>query len=494
MDKIRFSLKYLLLIFILGIVAFYFFKVETVPYVRTDTGWFTQGAYTLAHEGHYGSQMFKGHYGAENTFHSHPPLHYVLVAALYKIPGVGLLQGRYLSLLFSLLSLFVFYQIMKLLLPDKDNIYFLIGLCLLLSTPLFFVASRGIRPEISILFYSLSAYYLLLKYHLAEAKKLYIFLAGIFCACALVSHVPGFFIFLYAFIFICKIDRKSILPLLFGFAIPSLIYLAWILAHWSDFYGQVFLFWKAHSPGGTQLGNIILKVSGFLMMKAKVTIYLLFFSIIFIYTVFRQKSIINKQYFWLLLLPLLCYFFQLLLLPHPNGLYFSILLPFIYINTVYIYSMSTHKKLLSVMLAMFFVINCYGGIKYFNKYKDYNYSNYINRLLVNIPKNSTIVGNVSLYPGIQINQSYTLYPYDNPQIGGVLNYEELRNKLYYVYNVQYIVVDQWTSEHMISGLAEFIEKDTVEFDHFISPDYGSEGNSGNNLIRVFKVNSAPSAP
>ncbi|MFH1428350.1 MAG: glycosyltransferase family 39 protein, partial [Candidatus Margulisiibacteriota bacterium] len=307
----KYSPRVILLLIVL-FVFFYFYKIGTVPYVRADEGWFTEGSYVLAEKGHYGSPMFTGYYGAENSFHFHPPLHYVLQAGVFKIFGFGILQGRLLSLFLTLLALLIFYQVVRLLLPDKNTIYKLLPVLLILSTPLSFVVSRTIRPENSVLFFGMLAYYLIIRNTLRQRNILLLIGAGIFSACAIIANVSGGFVLLFALVFLFFKDRRGLVPFITGFAIPTFIYLLWIMANWPEFYGQVIL------QRGNEVSHIINKINGvwlFIADKTKVTIHAVFLLIFMGYAIIKKRELFNKEYLLYYLLPLLTFCFQLFFLP-----------------------------------------------------------------------------------------------------------------------------------------------------------------------------------
>ncbi|MFC1478326.1 ArnT family glycosyltransferase [Candidatus Margulisiibacteriota bacterium] len=478
----KYSPKVILLLIVLFVI-FYFFKIGTVPYVRADEGWFTEGSYVLAEKGYYGSPMFTGYYGAENSFHFHPPLHYVLQAGVFKLFGFGILQGRLLSLFLTLSALFIFYQVILLLLSDKEKIFKLLPILLVLSTPLSFVIARTIRPENSVLFFGMLAYYLLIR-NILRQKSIYLLIgAGICSACAIIANISGAFILFFAIVILFAKDRRGIFPFLSGFAIPSFIYVLWIIANWPDFYGQVIL---QRSGEVNHISAIAVNIIGFFMDKVKVTIHASFLMIFMTYALVKKREVFNKDYWLFYFLPFITFGFQLLFLPHINPLYFVLLLPFIYLNFAYVYSNLNRSYFFSILLVLLLAVNIFGDYKYFKQYDGYDYETYINRLTKNIPYDSVVLGEVSLYPGIHNKGYSTYYAYENARITGGGDYQTLKKRIK-EYKIDIIILDAWYGAHQHPGFAEFFNNDVVEIDRFVSPDYGSEGESRNNLIRIYRV-------
>jgi len=482
---------YCIIFFIIAITIFYFFKVDSTPYIRTDEGWFAEGSYTLATEGYYGSNMFRGYYGAEKAFHFHPPFHYVILAAIFKLFGFGILQGRLLSLILSFISLFIFYKILALLFPNEEKNIKLFPILLILTTPIFYAVAKCIRPENSVLFFVLTTYYLLIRFFHVKRNTYLIFIAGITSACAIITNISGIFIFLFAvslFIFKDLIEEKDLKTTIknifiygLGFAIPFAIYLSWVISSWPEFYGQVII------QRGLEGSKLLQKLLGFILQKTKVTPYLLSLIIFIGYALKKNKSIFTSDYFVFYLLPIILFIGKLTLFPHINPLYSFVLLPFIYLNLIYIFLKTKKSFFLAAIFSLLIFVNSYGLVTYYNLYKDYDYNSYINKITQHIPKGNIVLGNVSLYIGLHESGGYEFYPFENALLGYAPNYSVLKDRIINYYKINYIIYDTTTVKNTPKGLDEFIEKHTKKVCEFISPDYGSEGESRNNLIRIYKV-------
>src|SRR6266700_4482932 len=68
--------------------------LETVPQVYEDEPWQASTAFKLATQGQFGSDLFAGFYNMDQRYYGFMPLHPLLLAANFKIIGVGLAQAR----------------------------------------------------------------------------------------------------------------------------------------------------------------------------------------------------------------------------------------------------------------------------------------------------------------------------------------------------------------------------------------------------------------
>ena len=64
------------------------------PIVGGDEGWIMSAAARLAEDGVFGSGPFAGFYGAEDHYFFNLPLHHLVVAGVFKVAGVGVVQAR----------------------------------------------------------------------------------------------------------------------------------------------------------------------------------------------------------------------------------------------------------------------------------------------------------------------------------------------------------------------------------------------------------------
>lgn len=470
---------YLFIIFFI-LVLFYFYRIADFPFIRVDESWVTQASHSLANEGYFGSPMFKGYYNLEGVTHINPPLYYLCLGGVFKIFGTGVIQGRILSMFFSFLSVFVFFKIIKYQFPDIDYSIRILSGILILSSPIFYIFAKTIRPEALIFLFSLLTYYLIVR-AIREKDKVFIFLAGMTSALSMLSNVSGAFIFIYVFILICIENYKYIIFYLTGFSIPSFVYFLWIMQDFSAFYGQVIIF---RSSEAVSLTSKFYGMIDFLMSKAKVTLYLLYLIIIMVFSKIINVNKIDKHYLKYYFLPIVSFLILMFLTTHAGPLYFSILIPFVALNFIYLYSKTTNKLCILSVTVLLIIVNFFGLFTYHNLYSSFNYNKYINRLVANIPAGATVLGPTSCYIGLA-NKPYTYRAFDNPNITKSKTLEKLIPVIQDI-GTEYIVVD--STNRTYSGiLEEYYNRYAVKFDSFISNDYGSEGNRRNNQIVIYKV-------
>jgi 4-amino-4-deoxy-L-arabinose transferase-like glycosyltransferase len=81
------------------------------PIVGGDEGWIVSSAAKLAEDGVFGSELFRGFYGAEDHYYFNLPLHHFAVAASFLAFGVGIGEARLVSVLFGLAALLLTYAL-----------------------------------------------------------------------------------------------------------------------------------------------------------------------------------------------------------------------------------------------------------------------------------------------------------------------------------------------------------------------------------------------
>lgn len=126
------------------------------------------------------------------------PIFYLLLALFYRLFGIGLIQGRMLSVVFAMLGLNAFYFLAKEFVTKRTA--FLITI-IFGTVPIYFIAAHEIRMEIIYSVFELLSFYMLVRYFKTDRKKSrYIVYAGIFSGLSLLTH-PNGTINIAAFIF-----------------------------------------------------------------------------------------------------------------------------------------------------------------------------------------------------------------------------------------------------------------------------------------------------
>lgn len=456
-----------LFLFLIAFVCLYLFKFTNIPFVRVDESWLTQASYTLASKGFFGSEMLTGLFGAEKSCHINPPFYYLLLALVFKVFGFGLLQGRLLSLILSFIGIIVFYKILEKVNNANSRTTIWLSVFLLLSTPLFFIFSKTIRPEASVFLFTLISYYGLLNLN----SKKWVIISGIAACLSLMSNVSGSFMFLYGVIVLLIKNKENLKYYLIAFFITASPYFLWIANNWNDFYGQV-VFMRGNEVDS--LATKIFFLSQFLLDFPKVTITLVYLIIMITIGFFANKErVFNRDYLIWYLLPIICFFVQQVITTHPGSMYTMVVLPFIYLNIIYFRNVK-YIQLISVVLI---IVNLGGITMYIHKYLEYDYKKYSDKIVSVIPKGSKVLGPISLYIGLSNEFSFISYPAIT--IPSQKDLEEVVSK----YNLEYIIIDE-CFDYKEDWSKELMDKTPIIIN---SSDYGSEGKRRNNIVKVYKI-------
>ncbi len=79
--------------------------LDSVPQVYEDEPWQASTAYKLVTSGVFGSDLFAGFYHMDQRYYGFMPLHPLLMAAVFKLLGVGLAQARLETVLLTAATL-----------------------------------------------------------------------------------------------------------------------------------------------------------------------------------------------------------------------------------------------------------------------------------------------------------------------------------------------------------------------------------------------------
>jgi len=237
---------------LLGLSGFYLLTVlpniGDNPIVGGDEGWIVSASAKLAREGTFGSDLFTGFFGAEDHYYFNLPLHHLVLAAVFKVFGVGLVQARLVSALAGLAVLVLSYALGRrlggralalgaaaLLVLLRLNLAPFTGLTL---TDL----GATVRYDLVSLPYALGAVFVLARKTRPGPRDAALagFLLGLAC---LTQFVGAFFLpplALYLLSLSLSRARRLALAgvLVAATLVPFLPYAAYVLPHWHDFRGQ----------------------------------------------------------------------------------------------------------------------------------------------------------------------------------------------------------------------------------------------------------------
>ena len=198
------------------------------------------------------------------------PLLEYLIAFVWFFIGESVFSARILSLLLYLLSVFIFYLIMKRIFNnDKKSLLFSIFFAI---APVMLYWSFRVYADILSMVLSLSAVYFLIRYEQSKAKPIFIILTGLFSSMAFLARFAlGIFAFSVFIYLILRKDKKGLLL----FALSSFIFvLPWLIYNWIS-YGNILWdlmyyqsgmnLWTTREPIFKEIVNICINL-GFLIV------------------------------------------------------------------------------------------------------------------------------------------------------------------------------------------------------------------------------------
>jgi len=223
--------------------------LHVFPPVGEDEPWIAAAPYKLATQGVYGSDLFAGYYGSEEHLYQ-MPVYSLLLAGVFKVAGLGVVQMRILPVTFGLLLLMLVFVVGCQLGGHRLGVLamlLIMGLRLAVGwdetgIPLLDIA-RVNRYDIAVPVFGLAAFWM---FHRAEERRragLYL-IVGILIGLASLTHLTGVFWLPALFVVMVLRRGKKLFgqPVLYvmagGFLLPWLPWLAYIATGWSDFLGQ----------------------------------------------------------------------------------------------------------------------------------------------------------------------------------------------------------------------------------------------------------------
>jgi len=466
-NLLKHSKLFLSLIAIIIILSAYFYHFSDIPFVRMDEGVLMEAPYRLATQGQFGSPMLENGGNQTHYFHIHPPVYYLGLALTFKQFGFGIFQGRSLSFFFAIISMFLFFQILKETgLINKLPLIFVF--ILWMTTPLFFVLSKTIRPEILMLLWTCLSYWLLLRW-LKYNQNRYVIAGAVINTLMLLTHMYGLpLFFLWLFELLRKRSWKPCMIFIGMFLLPLIPYIIWIMGDSQAFLHQVI------ADRSEFRVHFINKVFGLLMLlfaskKITLMVLMLFGGLIIM---LRNKLSQIQQH---LLFVSVLFVSQFFVLPKFNELYFILMLPIILIVWLSLIT-AKNKKIITTFLILVCVVNISGLIKYIYQYRQFDFKAYqdsLNQYIPNKP-NLFVLGPMSLYPifhqtHFSAHEAFVL-PRDFSRLKKVIQ------------KANYIVIENYELDNRMK---ELIINNKKSITQIISPYYGSEGLSRNNIITIY---------
>jgi 4-amino-4-deoxy-L-arabinose transferase-like glycosyltransferase len=233
--------------------------LANAPLTHQDESWISSPAANLALHGVYADPRFKGFAGQEQAYFGFPPLYPLMLALIFKVAGVGLVQARLLSVACGLACLLLTYVVAVQIFPKQrvaGSHLGLLAVTLLLTWhlieagPANFLSGvplldqgRVVRYDVLVPVFGLAAWWLYL-YNRPLESKFYYLLAGVLCGLAGLAHLFGLF-WLPVLLVVLLVDKgwqtfRSTAPwLLVGGAVFAWIpWLIYCLSNWEAFTEQ----------------------------------------------------------------------------------------------------------------------------------------------------------------------------------------------------------------------------------------------------------------
>lgn len=223
--------------------------LQVTPKVYEDEPWQASAGWKLATQGVFGSDMFSGFYGMESHVYAFMPLHPMLLAATYRLIGLGLFQTRLEPVMLGLLLIALTYALGRRLFDASVGLLAVALMLLVRFTTLTPSQPTGILllDIARIARYDMLAAVLglaSLHVYLTASRRSdwrYHAVAGLLASLAAFAHLYGGFwlIALAALTIWNRAGWRALLALLIGFALPWPLYLAYLSTDPADWLGQV---------------------------------------------------------------------------------------------------------------------------------------------------------------------------------------------------------------------------------------------------------------
>jgi 4-amino-4-deoxy-L-arabinose transferase-like glycosyltransferase len=230
--------------------------LDHLPRVHQDEPWLASGAWKIATEGVYGSDMFADYYKMEEHYYLNLPLFAFLTAPVYAIGGVGLWQARWTTVAMGALTLVLTYALGKRLFGATVGLG---AMVLLLFTShaafstyritgiLLYDAARVSRYDILVpIFLLLTLYQFDRANHAPARQPWHYFWVGVWIACATLSNLYGIFALGVVGILLVwqRVRWQAYAAVGIGVVMPLSLFVGYILIDPASFWGQV----QTHGP------------------------------------------------------------------------------------------------------------------------------------------------------------------------------------------------------------------------------------------------------
>lgn len=216
------NLKKRLLIFFGFLLVFHILTLNKYPLASVDESWLSSNAYSNFNKDYRSVNypFFQQNWGVPYSMN-------FFFGLVYKIFGLGLLQGRLFELFISFLVLLVLYKLCKDVFSETVAFWSVVFFA---STRIFLYSSHLIRTDMAFTFLILLSAYIFLKF-LKTGSRSYIFLSGFVVSYSSEVHQNGVFFWIatiLAWIFVSswkKIFSKEFVFFLLGTGMYLIYYI-----------------------------------------------------------------------------------------------------------------------------------------------------------------------------------------------------------------------------------------------------------------------------
>lgn len=404
---------------LLTLLCLYLYNVSDIPKIRTDDGFFYDGAYRLMTDGMLRVPSLNNGHFQDVRYHGHPPLYFMILGGWFTLFGSTVLSARLCSTFLAILTVFIFFKLMKQLgFYNKWTCAFVA--LVTVSTPLFYIMSRTLRPEIGMTLGILMSIWL---YHqwLQKPTNRLVFISGICLGLTSLVHYYVIFIgLLWGGSLLYKRQFKSIVIFGCGIGLVYGPYCLWLIQNWSVFYLQFqSRFPDISVPLFYKIKQIVLVNFSVKSLSISMPLWL---GLVLLYW--------NKQYVktaWLFVIVSL-YYLQFLILPIVTPLHMLPLGMLAYLPYLYLLSSSQLYQLRYIygVLIVCFVINILGILYIIQTNSHHNYSLFSSKIQSEIPqKNVAIMGPLYMTIAFKDYDEFVSWEsYDNGFISFINNAED----------------------------------------------------------------------
>lgn len=409
--------KTFIYLFLLSYLVINVFFLTEFPFVHSDESWLGGLSRNIMYSHNiFSTESFFNLY--PRNPHSIKILFHLLQIPFIKFFGYNIFSLRLISLLFSILSIFMFYKILS---KNSDNLILPILNTLLLSLNIQFIyASHFARQEIIILFLLLLGLFVYIYY--SDTKLKYTVILGSTIGIGIGIHPNSFILalvfgllYLYDWIKHKKtIKHLNILIITTAFYAGFFVLLSFIgdrnfISHYKNF-GSAF---GVNLPFYGKLLNfklfymkIYYSISGTYYVPSmkyfwNTFIIIIFISIVILLIKFFDNRLSHKleqtSLIEVSIISIMAVNFGILLIGRFNATSIVFIIPFYYLllhNIIFILFKNKNKIKLGFYLILIFIslILCIFEIK---PYLKYNYNNFLEEFSNYIPKNAKTLGNLN---------------------------------------------------------------------------------------------------